>query len=41
VFVPLGIGSVDGSDGSIIPGLEGIDTALTLFAAMKVAYIPE
>ncbi|MFH2115495.1 MAG: hypothetical protein ABIJ86_13410 [Spirochaetota bacterium] len=40
-FIPLGTGSVDGSDGDIRPGLDGIDTALDLFASMKVAYIPE
>lgn len=40
-FVPIGIGSVDGFDGTMRPGLEGIDTALQLFASMKVAYIPE
>ncbi|MGD9939158.1 MAG: hypothetical protein AB7T74_05100 [Clostridia bacterium] len=40
-FVPVGTGSVDGSDGTMRPGLEGIDTALQLFASMKVAYIPE
>jgi hypothetical protein len=40
-FMPIGTGSVDGSDGDIRPGLEGIDTALQLFASMKVAYRPE
>ena len=40
-FVPIGTGSVDGSDGTMRHGLEGIDTALQLFASMKVAYIPE
>jgi hypothetical protein len=30
VFEPVGTGSVDGSDGTITPGLEGITTALTL-----------
>ena len=29
-FEPIGTGSVDGSDGSITPGLDGITTALTL-----------
>jgi len=29
-FEPIGTGSVDGSDGTITPGLEGITTALTL-----------
>jgi hypothetical protein len=40
-FVPIGTGSVDGKDGDIKFGLEGIDTALQLFASMKVAYIPQ
>lgn len=40
-FLPIGTGSVDGSDGDMRPGLDGIDTALQLFASMKVAYIPE
>jgi hypothetical protein len=38
VFEPIGIGSVDGSDGLVRPGLDGIDTALQLFGSMKVAY---
>lgn len=37
-FKPIGHGSVDGSDGAIRPGLEGIDTALSLFSAMKIMY---
>jgi hypothetical protein len=40
-FTPIGTGSVDGSDGEIRPGLAGIDTAMDLFASMKVAYIPQ
>jgi hypothetical protein len=40
-FLPIGTGSVDGSDGSVLPGLEGIDTALSLFSAMDVAYLEE
>jgi hypothetical protein len=40
-FMPIGTGSVDGSDGEIRLGLDGIDTALQLFASMKVAYIPQ
>lgn len=40
-FVPLGTGSVDGSDGEIQPGIEGIDTALELFSSMKVSYETE
>jgi hypothetical protein len=37
-FVPIGTGSVDGSDGNVRLGLEGIDTALELFSSMKVSY---
>ncbi len=37
-FLPIGTGSVDGSDGAMRPGLDGIDTALSLFSAMTVAY---
>jgi len=40
-FMPIGTGSVDGSDGTMRPGLDGIDTALQLFASMRVAYIPK
>jgi hypothetical protein len=40
VFKPLGTGSVDGSDGKIKPGLDGIDTALELFSEMKIEYLP-
>lgn len=38
-FVPIGTGSVDGSDGDIRPGLDGIDTALELFSSMAVRYL--
>jgi hypothetical protein len=38
-FEPLGTGSVDGSNGTIKPGLEGIDTALELFSSMTVRYL--
>ncbi len=38
VFEPIGVGSADGRDGSIRPSLEGIDTALELFSALKIAY---
>ena len=38
VFVPVGTGSVDGGDGEIRSGLEGIDTALELFSSMTVSY---
>lgn len=40
-FEPIGIGSVDGSDGEIRPGLEGIDTALELFSSMTVKYLDQ
>ncbi len=38
-FEPIGVGSVDGSDGEIRPSLAGIDTALWLFSSMTVRYI--
>ncbi len=38
-FTPIGIGSVDGADGGVRPGLEGIDTALELFSSMTVKYL--
>lgn len=37
-FLPVGTGSVDGSDGDIRVGLEDIDTALKLFSSMAVSY---
>jgi len=37
-FVPFGTGSVDGSDGTVRTGLDGLDTALELFSSMKVSY---
>jgi hypothetical protein len=40
-FVPVGTGSVDGSNGIIRKGIDGIDTALELFSAMTVTYFPE
>jgi len=40
-FEPIGIGSVDGSDGNIRPNLEGIDTALELFSCLTVRYLEE
>uniref|UniRef100_A0A7C3IJD0 DUF2271 domain-containing protein n=1 Tax=Gracilinema caldarium TaxID=215591 RepID=A0A7C3IJD0_9SPIR len=40
-FEPIGIGSVDGSDGNIRPNLEGIDTALELFSSLIVRYLEE
>ena len=38
-FEPVGVGSVDGSDGEVRPGLDGIDTALELFSSMTVRYL--
>ncbi len=40
-FQPVGIGSVDGSDGEVRPGLDGIDTALELFSSMTVRYLED
>lgn len=40
-FLPIGAGSVDGSDGEVRPELGGIDTALELFSSMTVRYIAE
>lgn len=40
-FQPIGVGSVDGSDGEIRHGLEGIDTALELFSSLTATYRPE
>jgi hypothetical protein len=37
-FSPMGKGSVDGSDGKIIIGLEGIDTALSIFSGISIEY---
>jgi hypothetical protein len=37
-FQPIGTGSVDGADGTMRPGLEGIDTALALFSSLTVSY---
>ena len=37
-FEPIGTGSLDGSDGAIHAGLQGIDTALSLFSRMVVEY---
>lgn len=38
---PVGTGSVDGSDGEIRIGLDGIDTALELFESMQIRYLPD
>lgn len=40
-FQPVGRGSVDGQDGKIRAGLEGIDTALGLFSSLKISYLTE
>lgn len=40
-LTPIGIGSVDGADGRVRPGLEGIDTALGLFSSMTVRYLED
>jgi hypothetical protein len=37
-FAPVGTGSVDGSDGGIHPGLEGITTALALIDHAELLY---
>lgn len=38
-FRPLGLGSLDGSDGAVHEGLGGITTALALFSALEVSYL--
>jgi hypothetical protein len=38
VFSPIGTGSVDGSNGNITPGLDGITTALTLIDKAEIDY---
>jgi hypothetical protein len=38
VFEPIGTGAVDGSDGSIRSGLEGITTALRLLDSADISY---
>jgi hypothetical protein len=38
VFRPVGTGAVDGSDGEIRPGLEGITTALELLDSAEISY---
>ena len=37
-FEPIGTGSLDGSDGAIRKGLSGIDSALSLYSKMAIAY---
>ncbi|MGO9411040.1 MAG: hypothetical protein ACLQCB_09855 [Spirochaetia bacterium] len=37
-LAPIGTGSVDGSDGNIRPGLEGITTALQMLQSARVQY---
>jgi len=39
-FVPFGTGSVDGTDGSISLGVEGLTTALTLLDKAEITYQP-
>ncbi|HEY9595651.1 MAG TPA: DUF2271 domain-containing protein [Spirochaetia bacterium] len=39
-FAPVGTGSVDGSDGAIRDGLEGITSALTIIEGATVDYAP-
>lgn len=38
VFKPLGTGALDGSDGEVRPGLDGITTALQLFSSAEISY---
>jgi len=40
-FVPYGTGAVDGSDGSITPGSEGITTALTIVDSVEIVFGPK
>jgi hypothetical protein len=39
VFAPIGVGSVDGSDGAVTPGLSGITTALTILQSAQIEYV--
>jgi hypothetical protein len=41
VFVPIGTGSLDGSNGSIRPGLEGMTTALGLLRGAEIQYLED
>ncbi|PKL24789.1 MAG: hypothetical protein CVV47_10180 [Spirochaetae bacterium HGW-Spirochaetae-3] len=41
LFQPIGTGSVDGADGEIRPGLDGISTALELFSTLRVSFESE
>jgi len=38
-FVPIGVGSTNGSDSHIIPGLRGITTALRLIDKAEIKYV--
>jgi hypothetical protein len=38
VFKPIGTGALDGSDGNVRPGLDGITTALQLFSSAAISY---
>jgi len=40
LLAPVGTGSVDGKDGSIQAGLDGITTALQLIDGVEVGYTP-
>jgi hypothetical protein len=40
-FEPVGTGSLDGSDGKITAGLDGLTTALTLLSKAEITYRPE
>jgi Predicted periplasmic protein (DUF2271) len=40
-FEPIGTGSLDGSDGKITAGLEGLTTALTLLSKAEITWRPE
>jgi hypothetical protein len=39
-FLPFGTGSIDGSDGNITAGVEGLTTALTLLEKAEITYQP-
>lgn len=41
VLVPFGTGSLDGSNGDITPGLDGITTALDIFKSVEISFQPQ
>jgi hypothetical protein len=41
VFAPWGTGSLDGSDGTVKPGLAGITTALHLLQSAEIQYVDD